>query len=56
MREGLVPNNGSIPDAQVKLDTSNTEKVLGIKQKLFEEMTVDLVGQYLDLLRKEKGQ
>lgn len=56
MNEGLIPNDGSTPDAIIKLDPSKTKEVLGIKFKTFEEMIVDLVGQYLELLRKEKGQ
>jgi hypothetical protein len=56
VNEGLIPNDGSTPDALIKLDSSKAKEVLGIELKTFEEMIVDLVGQYLELLRKEKGQ
>ena len=56
VREGLFPNDGSTFSALIKTDPSKTEKVLGIKPKLFEDMTVDLVGRYIELSKKEAGQ
>jgi len=37
------------------LDPSKTEEQLGIKAKSFEDMIVDLVGQYVELAEKEKS-
>lgn len=37
-------------------DVSKTEEQLGIKPKTFENMIVDLVGHYIELLEKEKSQ
>jgi len=56
VREGLIPNDGTTVSASIKTDPSKTEKVLGIKPKMFEEMTVDLVGQYIEISKKEAGQ
>jgi len=53
VEKGQLPNNGSFPGFQLKSDPSRVEKVLGIKLKSFEEMVVDLVGQYVELLEKE---
>lgn len=53
VKEGLIPNNGSTASALIKTDPSKTEQVLGIKPKSFEEMTMDLVGQYVELLTKQ---
>jgi len=36
-------------------DPSKTEEQLGIKPKTFEDMIVDLVGQYIELAEKEKS-
>lgn len=49
----MLPNNGSFAGFQLKCDPSRVEKVLGIKLKSFENMVVDLVGQYVELLEKE---
>jgi hypothetical protein len=51
----LLPNNGVVPGAILKSDVSKTEEQLGIKAKSFEEMMVDLVGQYVELAEKEKS-
>jgi hypothetical protein len=53
VEKGLLPNNGSFAGFQLKSDPSRVEKVLGIKLKSFEEMIVDLVGQYVELSEKE---
>jgi len=37
----------------LKSDPSKIEKVMGIKLKSYEDMAVDLVGQYVGLLEKE---
>jgi nucleoside-diphosphate-sugar epimerase len=53
VEKGLLPNSGSFAGFTLKSDPSRVEKVLGIKLKSFEEMSVDLVGQYVELLEKE---
>jgi hypothetical protein len=50
-----LPNNGVVPGAILKSDVSKTEEQLGIKAKSFEEMMVDLVGQYVELAEREKS-
>lgn len=52
MKQGLIPNDGETVSALIAMDSSKTEAVLGIKPKTFEEMTVDVVGQYIELSRK----
>jgi len=53
VKKGLLPNNGSFPGFTLKSDPSKIEKVMGIKLKSYEDMAVDLVGQYVGLLEKE---
>jgi hypothetical protein len=53
VEKGLLPNNGSFAGFQLKTDPSRVEKVLGIKPKSFEDIIVDLVGQYVELSEKE---
>ena len=55
VNSGLLPNTGSIPSMTMKFDVSKTEKQLGIKARSFEEMVVDVVGQYVELAEKEKN-
>jgi hypothetical protein len=54
VESGLLPNSGSFAGFTLKTDPSKIEK-LGIKLKSFEDMTVDLIGQYVELLEKEKA-
>jgi hypothetical protein len=51
--QGLLPNNGSIPSSAVRLDTSKTKTILGIKPKTFEEQVVSVVDHYLEVLETE---
>lgn len=53
VEKGLLPNNGSFVGFNLKCDPSRVEKVMGFKLKSFEDMIVDLVGQYVQLLEKE---
>lgn len=53
VESGLLPNDGEQLGFPIKGDPSKTEKVLGIKAKGFEEMMVDLIGQYVELKEKE---
>lgn len=55
VENGLLPNNGSLPGVVLKCDASKTEQQLGIKAKSFEQMMIDLIGQYVDLAEKEKS-
>lgn len=50
-----MPNNGSMDGVSLKCNVDKTEQQLGIKAKSFENMIVDLVGQYVELAEKEKG-
>lgn len=54
VESGLLPNNASFPSITIKNDPSKTEKVLGIKARSFEDMMVDILGQYVELSEKEK--
>jgi nucleoside-diphosphate-sugar epimerase len=54
VESGLLPNSGSFAGFTLKTDPSKIEK-LGIKLKSFEDMTVDLIGQYVELLEKERA-
>jgi len=48
----MLPNDGKVPGITLKFDVSKTEEQLGIKAKSFEEMVVDVVGQYVELSKK----
>ena len=54
VKSGLLPNSGSMATVVAKLDTKKTEEVFGFKHKSFEELVVEVVGQYLELVEKEK--
>lgn len=53
VEKGLLPNSGFFSGFTLKCDSSKVEKVLGIKLKSFQDMIVDLVGQYVELLKNE---
>lgn len=55
VENGLLPNNGSLNGVTLKCNPDKTEQQLGIKAKSFEDMMVDLVGQYVELSEKEKS-
>lgn len=50
VEKGVLKNGGGITSAKIKLDTSTTERVLGLKFKGFEEQVKDVVGHYLTLV------
>lgn len=50
-----VFSRGQLPTLPVAWDSSETETALEIKFRSFESAVVDLAGQYLDLLGKEKA-
>jgi nucleoside-diphosphate-sugar epimerase len=52
--EGVF-KRGVVPTLPVKYDSSETEKLLGRKLKSFESAMLDVAGQYLETLGKEKG-
>jgi hypothetical protein len=52
VESGLLPNSGTFAGFTLKTDPSKIEN-LGIKLKSYEDMTVDLIGQYVELLEKE---
>jgi hypothetical protein len=55
VESGLLPNNGEMPSSILKVDVSKTEEQLGIKAKSYEEMIIDLIGQYIELAKKEES-
>lgn len=50
-----ILTQGDQPSAVTHFDSSKTEKRLGFTLKSFEEIVVDTVGQYLDLLDVERA-
>jgi len=46
-------NDGFSPNATIKVDVSDTEKVLGIKERSFEEMVVPVIQQHLSIKKQE---
>jgi nucleoside-diphosphate-sugar epimerase len=46
---GLLPNNGKFASVHVKVDASESERILGFKLKSFEEQVKNTVGQYVQL-------
>ncbi|KAK7035400.1 hypothetical protein VNI00_011931 [Paramarasmius palmivorus] len=48
------PLGGNVPKNKTLVDTSEDEKVLGIKFKSYEEAVLDLVGQFLQLAQAEQ--
>ena len=55
VKSGVLPNSGSMGTVVAKLDTKKTEEAFKFKHKSFEEMVVEVVGQYLELVEKEKA-
>lgn len=52
VEDGRLPADGWQASKRVRYDTSETEKVLGIKFQSYEDAVVGLVEQYLELLEK----
>lgn len=50
-----VFKKGVMPTLPMEYDSSNTEKLLGGKLKSFESCVVDVAGQYLEILGKERA-
>lgn len=51
VQDGLLPANGTIESLTVKLDASQTERVLGLRLTPFEEQVKDLLTHYVQLAR-----
>lgn len=49
VESGVLPNNGSTPTKKTIIDSSATEKLLGMKFKSYEEQVVSVVEHYLEL-------
>ena len=56
MKAGIFPDNGSLQTISMKLDNSKTEKSFGFKRASYEQMAVNVVEHYLELLEKERGE
>ncbi|RYP30973.1 hypothetical protein DL767_005980 [Monosporascus sp. MG133] len=50
-----VFNRGTVPTLPVEYDSSDVERLLGGKLRSFESAVVDVAGQYLEKLGKEKA-
>jgi len=50
VEKGLLPNNGNIVPVPIQIDERESEKLLGLKYRGFEEQVESAVGQYLELL------
>jgi nucleoside-diphosphate-sugar epimerase len=55
VKSGILPLGGEQPVVGVDHDTSNTREVFGLEFKGLEEMVQSLVGQYVELVKKEKA-
>lgn len=55
VQDGRVPADGTQPTKKLLVDTSRTEKVLGIKFRSYEEQVVSVTEHYLELLEKAGG-
>ena len=55
VKDGRLPANGTQPSKRVLIDASETEKILGIKFRSFEDQIVSVTEHYLELLEQEKA-
>lgn len=53
VKDGLLPNNGSVPHMEVHFDIAKTEDTFG-KLKPFEEVVISVAEHYLELHAKER--
>ncbi|KAE9386744.1 putative 3-beta hydroxysteroid dehydrogenase/isomerase [Gymnopus androsaceus JB14] len=49
LESGTFPLGGSVPKLRTLIDSSEDERVLGMKFRTYEEAVIDLVGQFLQL-------
>lgn len=55
VQDGRLPADATQPTKKLLVDTSRTEKVLGIKFRSYEEQVVSVTEHYLELLEKAGG-
>ena len=55
VKSGLLPLGGEVQGAGMNLDISSTREKFGIEVQGLEAMVQSLIGQYVELLKKEKG-
>lgn len=55
VKDGRLSADGTQPTKKLLIDTSETEKVLGIKFRSYEEQVVSVTEHYLELLEKAGG-
>lgn len=55
IKNGVLPMGGEIVDSYWGLESSKTTEKLGVKFRGIEDMVRSLVGQYVELARKERG-
>ncbi|KAK3178512.1 hypothetical protein OEA41_000648 [Lepraria neglecta] len=55
VKDGHLPADGAQPSKRLLIDTSKTEKILGIKQRSYEDAVVSVAEHYLELLEKAGG-
>ncbi|OBT64341.1 hypothetical protein VE03_06741 [Pseudogymnoascus sp. 23342-1-I1] len=55
VESGLLALGGSMPTRKWRLDVSSTEKAFGWKCAPFEKTMRDLIGQYVEFLKKEQN-
>ncbi|KAK9234302.1 hypothetical protein V1525DRAFT_413527 [Lipomyces kononenkoae] len=51
VEQGILPTAGTVGTLPVKIDASQTEKVLGLKLRSFEEQVKDILSYYVQLAR-----
>lgn len=56
VQRGDLPNDGSNPSFVSRMDISKTEDTFGLKLATYEETISGMIGNYLELLEKEKIQ
>ncbi|KAK5677986.1 hypothetical protein LTS10_009870 [Elasticomyces elasticus] len=57
VKDGILPNTGSLVSIKIPLDNSKTEKILGVKMSSYETATKTVLEHYLEIYKKEhKGQ
>ncbi len=56
IENGILPLGGETPDRPMEFDSSKTTERLGIEFHGIEDMVKSLVGQYVELVKKERGE
>ena len=55
VKSGLFKNDGAYSDITVKMDVSKTEQTFGFKHANLEDVVVSVLGHFVELSKKEKG-